>query len=154
MSELQSWLNHIHYWYQNKTEQKISDLQPLILHAPAQIWGPNLNPLQSKAIACWLDACLRQFEFYRDTDADKAMQYLNLAYARFQSCVAQSDCALELKGWCMQRMQQLMVLSLEYLNQQQDGELQSRGLIEAHVSFMTNHAWNNDQGILKATSSN
>ncbi|MBJ6889121.1 transcriptional regulator, partial [Vibrio cholerae] len=64
MSELHHWLNTVHQWYQHKTDEHVANLQPLILNAPAQIWGPNVDETQSKAIACWLDACLRQFEFY------------------------------------------------------------------------------------------
>ncbi|QEO47203.1 transcriptional regulator [Vibrio tarriae] len=146
MSELHHWLNTIHQWYQHKTSEHVANLQPLILNAPDQIWGPSVDETQSKAIACWLDACLRQFEFYRETDSEKALQYLNLAHGRLQLCAAQPECDLELKSWCLLRMQQLMVLSLEHLNHQVGGESQSHALIDAHVRFMAFHAWNDDQG--------
>ncbi|EEX64880.1 hypothetical protein VCJ_003418 [Vibrio metoecus] len=48
-------------------------------------------------------------------------------------------------------MQQLMVLSLEHLNQQTDGEALSHELLEAHVKFMAFHAWNDDQGVTHRT---
>ncbi|MCD1221158.1 transcriptional regulator [Vibrio cholerae] len=146
MNELQHWLHTIHHWYQHNDCAAVAELQPLIFGAPQALWQPELNSTQSKAIACWLDACLRQFEFYRETDTEKALQYLNLAYGRFQLCAAQPECDLELKSWCLLRMQQLMVLSLEHLNHQVGGESQSHALIDAHVRFMAFHAWNDDQG--------
>ncbi|QXC55346.1 transcriptional regulator [Vibrio mimicus] len=146
MSELHLWLSDVHQWYQSKNREHVAMLQPLIFNVPAQIWNPKLSETQGKAIACWLDACLRQFTYYRESDAEKALQFLNLAYGRLQLCAAQPLCDIELKSWCMLRMQQLMVLSLEYLNQQPDGQQQSVSLIEAHVQFMAFHAWNDDQG--------
>ncbi|ENM5741673.1 transcriptional regulator [Vibrio metoecus] len=151
MNELQDWLNDVHHWYQNRNSTPVTELQPLIFNVPPQLWGSPLDATQSKAIACWLDACLRQFEFYRTSNGSQALQYLNLAYGRFQLCVAQSGGDLALKSWCMRRMQQLMVLSLEHLNQQADGETLSHDLIEAHVKFMAFHAWNDDQGVKHRT---
>ncbi|MEF2506545.1 transcriptional regulator [Vibrio mimicus] len=148
MNELHLWLSEVHDWYQSQSREHVLMLQPLIFNVPDQIWGPEVNEIQSKAIACWLDACLRQFEHYRNLDTAQAQQYLNLAYGRFQLCVAQPECDLELKSWCMRRMQQLMVLSLEHLNHQPDGQIQSKALIEAHIQFMAFHAWNDDQGVV------
>ncbi|MGL4828322.1 MAG: transcriptional regulator [Vibrio sp.] len=146
MNQLHHWLNDVHQWYQNQNSEHVAMLQPLIFRVPEQIWNPKLSEKQSQAIACWLDACLRQFIYYRENDAEKGLQYLNLAYGRLQHCAAQPQCDIELKSWCMLRMQQLMVLSLECLNQQPDGQQQSASLIEAHVQFMAFHAWNDDQG--------
>ncbi|WP_158119110.1 transcriptional regulator [Vibrio metoecus] len=151
MNELQDWLNDVHHWYQNRNSTPVTELQPLIFNVPPQLWGSPLDATQSKAIACWLDACLRQFEFYRTSNGSQALQYLNLAYSRFQFCVAQSGGDLALKSWCMRRMQQLIVLSLEHLNQQTDGEALSHELLEAHVKFMAFHAWNDDQGVTHRT---
>ncbi|GHX64964.1 transcriptional regulator [Vibrio cholerae] len=72
MNELQHWLHTIHHWYQHNDCAAVAELQPLIFGAPQALWQPALNSTQSKAIACWLDACLRQFEFYRETDTEKA----------------------------------------------------------------------------------
>ncbi len=94
-----------------------------------------------------LDACLRQYEYYKLIDGELAFQYLQLAYARFQRCVSEPSSELELKSWCIKRMQQLMVLSLEHLNQQHVDEALSRSLIDAHVRFIAYYAWNDDQGI-------
>ncbi|AEH34893.1 transcriptional regulator [Vibrio anguillarum] len=147
MCKLHDWLTEIHQWHLNKRYDQVAQLQPLILNAPQEIWGPDLSDDQSKAIACWLDACLRQYEYYKLIDGELAFQYLQLAYARFQRCVSEPSSELELKSWCIKRMQQLMVLSLEHLNQQHVDEALSRSLIDAHVRFLAYYAWNDDQGI-------
>ncbi|CAM2870144.1 hypothetical protein VIOR103205_06055 [Vibrio ordalii] len=147
MYKLHDWLTEIHQWHLNKRYDQVAQLQPLILNVPQQIWGPGLSDDQSKAIACWLDACLSQYEYYKLIDGELAFQYLQLAYARFQRCVSEPGSELELKAWCIKRMQQLMVLSLEHLNQQHVDEALSRSLIDAHAQFLAYHAWNDDQGI-------
>ena len=148
MMQLDTWVSHISDWYQQRKHDQVSDLESLILSAPDPVWGPSITDLQSKAIACWLDGCLRIFHHHRHTQPDKAFQYLQLAYSKLQHCVCQPLSELELKDWCMKRMQHLTVLSLEFCNQQQphSWHKQSQALVEAHVSFMASQHWNDDQG--------
>lgn len=153
MTQLDCWLKQIGNWYQQRKHDQGNQLEALILSPPDQIWGPHISDQQSKAIACWLDGCLRIYDHSCSASPDKAFQYLQFAYSKLQQVVANPDSQLELKDWCMKRMQHLTVLSLEFCNQQPQSSWQteSHQLIEAHVQFMAAHAWNetrnNDQGI-------
>ncbi|MCG9579949.1 transcriptional regulator [Vibrio tubiashii] len=153
MSQLDTWVEQIGIWYQHRKHDQGSNLESLILSPPEQIWGPLISDQQSKAIACWLDGCLRIFNHARYDAPDKAYQFLQLAYSKLQNVVSNPASELELKDWCMKRMQHLTVLSLEFCNQQSHCSWQeeSHQLIDAHVQFMAAHAWNeprnDDQGI-------
>ncbi|KLN63930.1 hypothetical protein [Vibrio sp. VPAP30] len=152
MSPLDTWVEQIGIWYQHRKHDQGNNLESLILSPPEQIWGPLISDQQSKAIACWLDGCLRIFNHARYDAPDKAYQFLQLAYSKLQNVVSNPASELELKDWCMKRMQHLTVLSLEFCNQQSHCSWQeeSHQLIDAHVQFMAAHAWNesrnNDQG--------
>ena len=152
MVTLDTWVNEIGDWYQNRKhdqdEHKQNEqLQRLILAVPDNIWGPEVTELQSKAIACWLDGCLRIFQGLRYQQPKQAYQYLQLAYAKLQAAACQPLADLELKDWSMKRLQHLTVLALEFCNQQdqQSWQLESNQIIETHIEFMTAHPWNEDR---------
>ncbi|MCK6264170.1 transcriptional regulator [Vibrio sp. ZSDE26] len=138
MNELDSWVIQMESWYQSRKHDQVELLEPLIIAAPNQVWGPTITDMQSKAIACWLDACLRVFEKNRFDASDKAFQYLQLAYSKLQKVACNPMSEFELKDWSMKRIQHLVVLLLEFCNQHsQDKWLQqSQELIEAHIHFM------------------
>ncbi|MFM2587490.1 transcriptional regulator [Vibrio sp. TBV020] len=144
MSELDTWVNQISQWYENRKHDQGCQLESLILSVPDEVWGPMITDTQSKAIACWLDGCLRVYQHAQYQDAEKAFQYLQLAYSKLQNVVSTPASELELKDWCMKRLQHLAVLSLEFCNQQTRSEWQqeSHQLIESHVQFMATHSWN------------
>ncbi|KJY81836.1 transcriptional regulator [Vibrio galatheae] len=144
MNQLDSWVKQIEIWYQTRKHDQGRTLETLILSPPDPIWGPYITPQQSKAIACWLDGCLRLFECARFNEPDIAYPYLQLAYGKLQLVVTNPSSELTLRDWCMKRMQHLAVLSLEFCNQQSQVVWQSEAhrLIENHVQFMTDYAWN------------
>ena len=144
MIQLESWVDAISDWYQNRKHDQDKSLQSLILSAPDCVWGPDVTELQSKAIACWLDGCLRIFHGLRYSDPATAYQYLQLASSKLQACVSQTNAELELKYWAMKRLQHLTVLTLEFCNQQPQVKWQqeSNSVIESHVQFMAAYGWN------------
>lgn len=155
MTPLDNWLKQIEYWYQNRKHDQGNQLESLILSPPDQIWGPFISVQQSKAIACWLDGCLRLFQQERERSPDKAYQYLQFAYSKFQQVVVHYQSELELKDWCMKRMQNLVVLSLEFCTQQlsPSWQIESHQLIENHVRFMAQQQWNEDRNYDQGKSS-
>ncbi|RTZ17908.1 transcriptional regulator [Vibrio aquaticus] len=146
MNQLDTWVNQISQWYHTRKHDQGVQLESLILSAPEDVWGPMITETQSKAIACWLDGCLRIFQHSRYEQPSKAYQYLQLAYSKLQWVVTRPSSELDLKDWCMKRMQHLAVLSLEFCNQQSDDHWQheSHLLIETHVQFMASQRWNED----------
>ncbi|WP_295899112.1 transcriptional regulator [uncultured Vibrio sp.] len=148
MMNLDSWVKDMEFWYQSRKHDQVELLEPLILNTPKQVWGPTINTVQSKAIACWLDACLRVFERNRYSACDKAFQYLQLAYSKLQQVASNPLSETELKDWALKRIQHLIVLTLEFCNQQSSGEWQrqSNQLIEAHIHFMAANDHEMNQG--------
>ncbi|MGF1722083.1 transcriptional regulator [Vibrio kyushuensis] len=164
MNELDSWVKQMESWYGLRKHDQVELLEPLVIAAPTQVWGPTITTLQSKAIACWLDACLRVFENNRYEASEKAFQYLQLAYSKLQQVVCNPTAEYELKDWSMKRIQHLVVLLLEFCNQQSltskqelsDWKLQSHQIIEAHVHFMAANdhdanLQNDDQGTSRSS---
>ena len=150
MNELDAWLESVENWYRSRKHDQVRKLESLILTPPDAIWGPLIDDKQSKAIACWLDGCLRVYTHYKQSTTDqseKAFQFVMFAYSKLQAVSSDAAAETELRDWCTKRMQHLCVLALEFANQQQDPRWQSESerLIESHVKFMTHHPHNRDQ---------
>lgn len=151
MMKLDTWVDQMGEWYKTRKHDQEEKLESLILSVPQAVWGPMITEQQSKAIACWLDGCLRIYQHSQYVKPDKAYQYLQLAYSKLQQVVSNPASELELKDWCMKRLQHLAVLTLEFCNQQEHSSWQSEShqLIESHISFMAAQSWNeprnNDQ---------
>ena len=165
MNELDTWLESIENWYRSRKHDQVEKLEVLILMPPDAIWGPLINDKQSKAIACWLDGCLRIYTHYKQASvspidsseiqvtqdfsepAEKAYQFVMFAYSKLQAVSSNRAAEIALQEWCTKRMQHLCVLALEFANQQQNPRWQgeSERLIESHVKFMTDHPFNGDQ---------
>lgn len=152
MMTLDAWVEQMGVWYQTRKHDQEQTLESLIQSVPDTVWGPRITDLQSKAIACWLDGCLRVYQHNHYEKPDKAYQYLQLAYSRLQNVASNPLSELELKDWCMKRLQHLAVLTLEFCNQQEQTywQAESDQLIESHVHFMAAQSWNEprnyDQG--------
>ncbi len=150
MERLDKWLDDIADLHQNRKHDQ--ELEVLILNTPTELWGPEVNEMQSAAIGYWLDGCLQIYLQTRYSAPEKAYQYLQLAYSRLQQVACNPVNELNLRDWCMKRLQHLAVLSLEFCNQQTQASWQTRShqLIEAHVHFMAAQSWNetrkDDQG--------
>lgn len=70
--ELRTWQDQIAMWYEHRKHDQVEKLETLLYQAPDGVFGPELNEVQSKAIACWLDGCLRVFQHARYRDPQKA----------------------------------------------------------------------------------
>ncbi|MGF1752666.1 transcriptional regulator [Vibrio makurazakiensis] len=150
MNELDVWLKKIESWYKNRKHDQVEALRQLILSPPEKVWGPKITDQQSKAIACWLDGCLRIYQFHQHhQQPDNAYQYLMFAYSKLQAVACDAESQPELADWSLKRIQHLCVLALELSNQQQSSHwgTQAQELIEAHVQFMASIAQKHDQGI-------
>lgn len=142
---LDTWLVSISNWYEAKQYDQIETLETLLYSAPNSVWGPTLTDDQSKAIACWLDGCLRVFEHTKYHNTKKAYQTLQYASAKLEVAAFNSATDIDIKDWCLKRLQHLTVLSLEFCNQQQDQSTwnkKAHSLIEIHVKLMASLSWN------------
>lgn len=142
---LNTWLTLVSDWYQTRQTEPLRVLEQLLYSAPNSVWGPNLTESQSKAIACWLDGCLRMFEHTKYHDTNKAYQVLQYTAAKLEMAAFNPTTVLEIKDWCLKRLQHITVLRLEFCNQQQDQSIwdkEAHSLIDIHVKLMTNISWN------------
>lgn len=145
---LNSWLASISDWYQAKHDKSLDSLEQLVYSAPTSIWGPELTDNQSKAIACWLDGCLRVFGHAKYHNIAKAFQTLQYISSKLEMAAFNSAADIEIKDWCIKRLQHITVLSLEFCNQQHDQPTwnnEANTLIENHVKLMASVAWNEKQ---------
>ncbi|WP_047514614.1 hypothetical protein [Vibrio harveyi] len=151
---LMTWQDHISDWYDNRKHDQVERLEAILYQAPVSVFGPELTDEQSKAIACWLDGCLRVFQYARHQDHKKAFQILQYTSAKLEHAACQRMTDLLIKDWCLKRLQHLTVLALEFCNQQHDQnewQQQASSLIESHVALMRSLNWNetrkHDQGL-------
>lgn len=151
---LMTWQDHISGWYDNRKHDQVESLETILYQAPIAVFGPELSDEQSKAIACWLDGCLRVFQHARHHDHQKAFQVLQYTGAKLEQAACQPMTDILIKDWCLKRLQHLTVLALEFCNQQQDQnewQQQASNLIESHVALMRSLNWNetrkHDQGL-------
>ncbi|CAH0530481.1 hypothetical protein CTH30272_02818 [Allocatenococcus thiocycli] len=152
--ELSTWQDQISMWYEQRKHDQVGKLETILYQAPDEVFGPKLCERQSKAIACWLDGCLRVFQHARYHDHQKAYQTLLYASAKLEQAACQASTDIEIKDWCLKRLQHLTVLALEFCNQQCDQsewQQQAHSLIESHVALMRSLNWNetrkHDQGL-------
>ncbi len=154
---LDAWLDSFSQWYQARKHDQVQELQLIIQSAPAAVWGPELTDEQSKAIACWLDGCLRLFEHAKHQDPDTAYQWLQTISAKLEQCATNSVTDIDIKDWCLKRLQHITVLALEFCNQQQDQSIwkgKAVEIVDYHIRLMDHLSWNelsdqkHDQGKL------
>ncbi|MEL7440262.1 MAG: transcriptional regulator, partial [Pseudomonadota bacterium] len=74
--DLMTWQDQLSDWYDNRKHDQVESLEAILYQAPDAEFGPELTDEQSKAIACWLDGCLRVFQHARHHDHQKAFQTL------------------------------------------------------------------------------
>ncbi|MDP2572593.1 transcriptional regulator [Vibrio penaeicida] len=142
MISLEAWQAEVSDWYQSGKHDQVEPLVPLILQPPEAIWGPLITDEQSKAIACWLDGCLRIFQHYkREESPTKSYEYLNFAYAKLQAVSCNPEAEIDLKHWCLKRLDHLIVVMLEQCNQLGWTE-ESQKQIQCHVEFMSQQQQN------------
>ncbi len=153
---LDKWLLLISEWHKRKQYKETIALETLLFTAPDSIWGPKLTDSQSKAIACWLDACLRLYQASKEHNSIKAYQMLQYACAHLEVTAFNPITEVEIQDWCLKRLQHLTVLRLEFCNQQQDQSIwnkEAHSLIDIHVKLMENISWNEPYTNLHHTSS-
>ncbi|AEX23577.1 hypothetical protein VEJY3_15781 [Vibrio sp. EJY3] len=150
--ELSTWQDQISMWYEHRKHDQVGKLETILYQAPDEVFGPKLCERQSKAIACWLDGCLRVFQHARYHDHQKAYQTLLYASAKLEQAACQVSTDIEIKDWCLKRLQHLTVLALEFCNQQCDQsewQQQAHSLIESHVALMRSLNWNETGSMIK-----
>lgn len=153
--KLSNWQDQMSTWYENRKHDQVEQLETILYLAPDEIFGPKLTDQQSKAIACWLDGCLRVFEHTRNKYPQRAFSALLYASANLEKAAYHSETDLLIRDWCLKRLQHLTVLALEFCDQQSDQnewKQQATGLIESHIALMHALHWNecrkDDQGPL------
>lgn len=152
--DLNTWQDLISGWYENRKHDQVEALEAILYQTPESVFGPELTDEQSKAIACWLDGCLRVFQHARYHNHQKAYQTLQYTCAKLEQAACQPMTDILIKDWSLKRLQHLTVLALEFCNQQQDQsewQQQVNSLIESHVALMRSLNWNesrkHDQGL-------
>ncbi|WP_039850483.1 MULTISPECIES: hypothetical protein [Grimontia] len=134
------WLGEVQNWYCNQNINEICCLEEMVKQAPPSLFLPYIDESKSQAIGYWLDACMRIHHHLNAQDSfEGAYAFLQFAYSKMQEMGSNIGHDLKVKKWCLQRMDALVVVLLEYC-QCQDGEYwqsEAKTLIEAHVSFMT-----------------
>ncbi|MGP8308653.1 transcriptional regulator [Vibrio sp. YIC-376] len=153
--KLSNWQDQMSIWYENGKHDQVEQLETILYLAPDEIFGPKLTDQQSKAIACWLDGCLRVFQSTRNTNRQRAFHTLLYASEKLEKAATSSETDLLIRDWCLKRLQHLTVLALEFCNQQRDQnewQQQATSLIESHIALMHVLHWNeyrkDDQGTL------
>lgn len=142
--ELTLWLADISYWYQSHKHDQGDALRSVLFSAPPAVFGPHLSDEQSKAIACWLDGCLRLFQASRSTHPERALGYLLYISSKLEQVASDINTDIEIRDWCVKRLQHLTVLSLEFCNQQEGEQwlMQANEIIECHVKLLNAIYWN------------
>ncbi|MBE3665730.1 transcriptional regulator [Vibrio navarrensis] len=143
--ELTLWLADISYWYQSHKHDQGDALRSVLFSAPPAVFGPHLSDEQSKAIACWLDGCLRLFQHYRYNNPSRAFEYLMYTASKLEQVGCNSSTDIEIRDWCLKRLQHITVLSLEFCAEQSDQTAwlaKANRVIEGHVKLMEALAWN------------
>jgi len=149
---IENWLVQVNDWHQKRKHDQVQKLEQLLLATPKAVWSSPTHSLSQQALPLWLDACLRLYLQYRETAPLRAYSFIQLAYGRLQQLASRSGATLEMRNWAIQRTQHLVVLSLEFCQQQTQDQWrqESQQLIESHVRFMQQQAWNeirnDDQG--------
>ncbi|MDF4777294.1 transcriptional regulator, partial [Vibrio parahaemolyticus] len=82
--DLSTWQDQIAMWYEQRKHDQVEKLETILYQVPDDVFGPELSDLQSKAIACWLDGCLRVFQHARYRDPQKAYQTLLYTSAKLE----------------------------------------------------------------------
>ncbi len=152
---LNDWQDQISNWYESRKHDQVEQLEMILYQVPDSVFGPELSEKQSKAIACWLDGCLRIFQHLEYREHQKAYQILLYASAKLEQAACKSVNDVFIKDWSLKRLQHLTVLALEFCNQQPDDQShwreQAKSLINSHVALMRslnwNEPWKHDQGI-------
>ncbi|MDF2155238.1 transcriptional regulator [Vibrio sp. CAU 1672] len=135
---LTTWQDQISQWYRNGYHDQITPLEQLLYQVPDSVFGPELTTQQSKALACWLDGCLRVFQHSRTQHPHRAYRILQYTSAKLEQAACRFDNDQDIRNWCMKRLQHLTVLCLEFCNKQIDQgywQHQANNVIEAHVAL-------------------
>ncbi|KXF81106.1 hypothetical protein [Enterovibrio coralii] len=138
--EIPEWLGCMQAWYCNQNINEMRGLESLVIEAPANLFAPCIDEDKSLGIGYWLDACVRLHHHLNSVDdRDGAYAFLQFAYSKMQEMGSNISHDIEVKKWCLKRMDALIVTLLEFCQRQQSSywERESTSLIEAHVSYMT-----------------
>lgn len=112
----------------------------LVAEVPTSLFQPPVDETKSEALSYFLDACVRiRHHYHAQNEIDRAYSYIQFAYGKMQDMASQLGHDLEVRHWCLQRMDHLVVALMEFCNSQPQEcwQAESKSLVEAHVSFMS-----------------
>ncbi|RXJ73712.1 hypothetical protein CS022_08240 [Veronia nyctiphanis] len=139
-TEIDHWLTDIKNWYCNQNINEMEKLAELAVNIPERIFSPHICQAKSESLGYWLDACIRTNHHLNALGkTDEAYSYIQFAYGKMQAMASDTEHEIEVRKWCLQRMDHLVVVLLEFCQSQTEAvwKQESTTLIEAHVSFMT-----------------
>lgn len=139
MEIIQLWLSDIKSWYQPPTHSDPSILINAVNHAPDAIFDTVETHLHSEALVYWIDACQRLSIYYQNNgDIEKSYSYLQFCYAKLQEMACKPSLDVNMKRWCLKKLDRLIIRLMEFCQCQTDAKWQQESsmLIELHVSFM------------------
>ncbi|MBE1273986.1 hypothetical protein [Enterovibrio baiacu] len=134
------WLSLAQQWYCNQNINEMCCLEELVKHVPAALFDPHIDEAKSLAIGYWMDACMRIHHHEASLcEVEAAYGYLQFSYGKMQEMASDIRHELAVKKWCLQRMDTLIVVLLEFCQSQCEEywQKEANSLIEAHVVFMT-----------------
>ncbi|MFD2177512.1 hypothetical protein [Veronia pacifica] len=139
-TEIDYWLTDIKNWYCNQNINEMGRLLELVVEVPERIFTPHICQAKSESLGYWLDACIRTNHHLASMGkTDEAYSYIQFAYGKMQAMASNTEHEIDVRRWCMQRMDKLMIVLVEFCQHQQQPvwRQESSTLIDAHVTFMT-----------------
>lgn len=143
--DLITWQDRLSGWHSKRKHDQVEELEMILYQVPSSVFGPDLTDAQSKALACWLDGCLRLFQQTRYQHHHKAFQTLQYTCAKLEQAAIRPTNNLHIRDWCLRRLQHLTVLALEFCSQQDDKTVwkqQATKVIQSHIALIRSLNWN------------
>ncbi|WP_087019002.1 hypothetical protein [Thaumasiovibrio subtropicus] len=132
-------------WLESK-----SNLQPALegwlIATPKAIFDAPLTPLKQQAIGQWYMACMTCYRSNK-SEPKQAASWIQLAYSYLQVMASDQSHTHEVRLWCLQRLDHLIVALLECA--QHSGE-NTEEAISAHIAFMSSQQHRNLPADLQA----
>jgi hypothetical protein len=145
MNQLTRWQQKVTQWHKMRKHDQVSQLADLVNDPPEDIWGPELSLEQSQGLGCWLDGCLRVYQYHlQHGELTQAYAYLSLAQGKLQQVVSRSEVDVNIRFCCCAKLEQIMVLIVEFCKKQLDPKWQVElsNQIESHVKFLALYPFN------------
>ncbi|WP_428773781.1 transcriptional regulator [Vibrio sp.] len=138
MDDLSHWLLAVEQCLQSRKHDQVDQLYALIIDPPSQIWHSPLTSQTSKALAWWLEGCVRVFEHQAGQRPVRAFNALSLAITQLQTLPGDEDADNRVRLWSLKQLQPLVVIAIEFCHHQNGDKWQTlkEQTIQQHVNFM------------------